>query len=199
MERTQKGPGRDGKARAEPRPRGRKESGERRRPYLSGAGHVEGGRGRGRRSRSPRASPRPARDAQSRRVRGSTETLVGGGASPHFRRLPYAVPLASRRARRGRHAGCGAAAWVLARVRGELESTGSGAAASAAAFLTWAPPPVLLACSFPATLVSPGRPSTLLPPGLVIYVPVPASVQKPQVGPPRGKRHHLLPAVHTHP
>lgn len=199
MERTQRGPGRDGKARAEPRPRGRKESGERRRPYLSGAGHVEGGRGRGRRSRSPRASPRPARDAQSRRVRGSTETLVGGGASRHFRRLPYAVPLATRRAMRGRHVGCGAAAWGLARARVESRGAGSGAAASAATSLTWAPPPLLLDCAFPATLVSPGRPSTLLPPGLGMYVPMPASVQEPHVGPSRGKGHPLLPAVHTHP
>ena len=82
-----RGPGRDGKARAKPRPRGRKGSGERRRPYLSGAGHVEGGRGRGRGSRSPKASPWPARDAQSRRVRDSTETPGGGGGSSHFRRL----------------------------------------------------------------------------------------------------------------
>lgn len=169
MERTQRGPRRDGKARAEPRPRGRKESGERRRPYLSGAGHAEGGRGRGRGSRSPRASPWPARDAQSRRVRGSTDTPVGGGASGHFRRLPYALPLASRRALRRRHVGCGAAAWGPARARGEPWRTQSAAAAS----LTWAPPPLLPACSFPATLVSPCRPSTLLPAGLGVCVPCP--------------------------
>lgn len=120
-----RGPGRDGKARAEPRLRGRKESGERRRPYLSGTGHVEGGRGRGHRSRSPRASRRPARDAQSRRVRGSTETPVRGGASSHFRRLLYALPLAGPRIPCVCHVGCGAGAWGPAWARGEPERTRS--------------------------------------------------------------------------
>lgn len=154
MERTQRRPGRDGKARGEPRPRGSKESGERRRPYLSGAGHVEGGRGRGRRSRSPKASPWPARDAQSRRVRRSTETPVGGGASSHFRRLSNALPLASRRAPCGRHVGCGAAAWGPTRARGEPLRTPSPAAAS----LTWAPRPLLLPPPFQAHWSPPAGP-----------------------------------------
>lgn len=55
MKRTRGDQSRGGKHQAGPRPPGREESGERRRPYLSEAGHVRGGQSRGHGSRSPRS------------------------------------------------------------------------------------------------------------------------------------------------